>query len=87
MKLGTIKNGSRDGRLIVVDRELSHYIFVPDIANTLQQALDHWDELLPRLQLKYAALNEGKIIGLPFEEKKCAHHCLGRINGLMEVPM
>ena len=42
MKLGSIRHG-RDGRLVVVSRDLTQAAPVPDIAPTLQAALDDWD--------------------------------------------
>ena len=59
MKLGTLKNGTRDGKLIVVDRRLARATTVDDIAPTLQAALDHWQEMAPRLQLVYEVLSQG----------------------------
>jgi fumarylacetoacetate (FAA) hydrolase len=44
MKLATLKEGGRDGTLVVVDRELQHYVAVPEIAPTLQDAVGRWDE-------------------------------------------
>ena len=43
MKLATLKQGGRDGTLVVVSRDLATYQAVPQIAATLQHALDHWD--------------------------------------------
>ena len=43
MKLATLKDDSRDGRLVVVSRDLSQYQLVPKISATLQHALDHWE--------------------------------------------
>lgn len=60
MKLATIKNGTRDGRLVIVSRDLSKAVLATGIAATLQNALENWDELEPRLQEKYDALNAGK---------------------------
>ena len=40
MKLGSLKTGGRDGSLIVVDRQLQFYVAVPEIAASLQQAID-----------------------------------------------
>ena len=57
MKLATQRTGSRDGQLILVNRELTHAVAVPDIAPTLQAALDDWRRIEPRLQQVYAALN------------------------------
>ena len=60
MKLATLKDGSRDGTLIVASRDLRAAIAVPDIAHTLQQALDDWSNAAPRLQEVYARLNAGQ---------------------------
>ena len=61
MKLASLKQGGRDGTLIVVDRELTRYTAVPDIASTLQQALENWAELAPELDERYQALNDNSI--------------------------
>lgn len=50
MKLATLKNDTRDGKLVVVSRDLAHCVAVPDIAPTLQAALDDWNEAEPQLQ-------------------------------------
>jgi len=42
MKLASLKEGGRDGTLIVVDRELKRAVLAANIAPTLQQALDDW---------------------------------------------
>ena len=49
MKLATLKDGSRDGRLVVVSRDLTRCIPAYPVAPTLQAALDDWDRLAPRL--------------------------------------
>lgn len=59
MKLATLKNGSRDGRLVVVSRDMLHARDATAIAPTLQAALDDWDACEPRLQALYQTLNEG----------------------------
>ncbi len=59
MKLATLKDGSRDGRLVVVSRDLQHCLLVPDIAATLQQALDDWRNVEPQLRQRYEELNAG----------------------------
>ena len=59
MKLATLKTGGRDGTLVVVSRDLVTYQAVPDIARTLQAALDDWDAVAPRLQQVYDQLNDG----------------------------
>ncbi|HET9048632.1 MAG TPA: FAA hydrolase family protein, partial [Chiayiivirga sp.] len=49
MKLASLRRGGRDGTLIVVSRDLARAVAVPDIAATLQAALDDWATLAPRL--------------------------------------
>ena len=53
MKLASIDNGSRDGQLVVVSRDLTRYCAADNIAPTLQAALDDWDRIAPRLELLY----------------------------------
>lgn len=58
MKLASLKSSqSRDGQLCVVNRSLSSAIKVPDIAPTLQYALEHWDACSPKLFEIYRQLN------------------------------
>jgi fumarylacetoacetate (FAA) hydrolase len=59
MKLATLKAGGRDGTLIVVDRSLQSYVAVPEIAPTLQQALEDWSRAAPLLNVVSGELNEG----------------------------
>jgi fumarylacetoacetate (FAA) hydrolase len=71
MKLATLKDGSRDGRLVVVSRDLSRYQHVPKISATLQHALDNWDLVAPRLEQVYA-LNAGDAVDAqPFDQQYC----------------
>ncbi len=60
MKLATLKDGSRDGQLAVVSRDLSTAHFATGIATTLQQVLDDWNFRSPPLEDLYATLNGGK---------------------------
>lgn len=60
MKLASLKSGGRDGKLVVVSRDLTKAVAVADIATTLQQAIDNWEATEPRLQEVYDALNAGK---------------------------
>jgi len=72
MKLATLKSGGRDGALIVVSRDLVTYQAVPDIARTMQAALDDWDAVAPRLQQVYEQLNDGNADGAEsFIEQEC----------------
>ena len=49
MKLASLRQG-RDGKLIVVSRDLKHAIAADSIAPTLQNALDNWERVAPRLR-------------------------------------
>jgi len=60
MKLATLKDGSRDGQLIVVSRDLSTAHAAQGIAPTLQRALDDWSFVGPQLADMYETLNHGK---------------------------
>ncbi|WJN61251.1 fumarylacetoacetate hydrolase family protein [Pseudomonas sp. SO81] len=60
MKLASLNQG-RDGELIVVSRDLSRAVKVPQIAATLQAALDDWDIKRPLLESVYQRLNDGLI--------------------------
>jgi fumarylacetoacetate (FAA) hydrolase len=59
MKLATLKNGKRDGELLVVSRDLSKAAKAAAIAPTLQAALDDWERCAPELQKLSAALEAG----------------------------
>ncbi len=63
MKLATLKEGGRDGTLIVVSRDLTRAVKASDIAPTLQRVLDDWGDLAPRLQALSDKLNAGEVPG------------------------
>jgi len=72
MKLATYKDGSRDGQLAVVSRDLSTAHYATGIASKLQQVLDDWNFLSPQLQDLYETLNNGKARhAFPFEPAQC----------------
>lgn len=60
MKLATLHDGSRDGQLVVVSRDLATAHYATGIASRLQQALDDWNFMAPQLQDLYDTLNFGK---------------------------
>jgi len=64
MKLASLKTGGRDGSLIVVSRNLEHYVSAADISPTLQIALDDWQQTAPRLNALYEQLNQGACSGI-----------------------
>jgi fumarylacetoacetate (FAA) hydrolase len=57
MKLASLKEGGRDGTLIVVSRDLARAVKATGIAPTLQRALEEWDATAPRLNAVYEVLN------------------------------
>lgn len=57
MKLASLKQGGRDGTLIVVNRDLTRAVRATGIAATLQLALENWQDAAPRLNALYEALN------------------------------
>ena len=72
MKFATYKDGSRDGQLVVVSRDLSSAHYATGIASKLQQVLDDWNFMSPQLQDLYEALNSGKARhAFPFETAQC----------------
>lgn len=72
MKLATLKNNTRDGLLVVVNKQLTKCVAVPEIAEHLQQALDHWDRVESQLNEVYIALNEGELINeMDFDQELC----------------
>lgn len=59
MKLATLKQGGRDGTLVVVNRGLTRAVRADEIAPTLQTALDNWDNVAPRLNTLFERLQDG----------------------------
>ncbi|MBC7573055.1 MAG: fumarylacetoacetate hydrolase family protein [Herminiimonas sp.] len=72
MKLATLKDGSRDGQLAVVSRDLKTAVLADAIAPTLQRALDDWAFIAPQLEELSVALNQGPVRhGFPFDPRRC----------------
>lgn len=71
MRLATLRDGTRDGRLAVVSRDLSRAAYADGIAKTLQAALDDWEALAPRLAALNGAVNGGTVQTFPFDEANC----------------
>lgn len=51
MKLATLNDGTRDGKLVVVSKDLTRYCAADNIAPTLQAALDDWERIAPELEV------------------------------------
>ncbi len=72
MKLATYKDGSRDGQLVVVSRDLSSAHYATGVADRLQQVLDDWNFLSPQLQDISDTLNQGKARhAFAFDPRQC----------------
>ena len=72
MKLATYKDGSRDGQLVVVSRDLGLAHYATGTATRLQQVLDDWNFLSPQLNDLYVTLNHGKARhAFPFDPRQC----------------
>ena len=72
MKLATYKDGSRDGQLVVVSRDMALAHFAAGTATRLQQVLDDWNFLSPQLQDLYVTLNQGRARhAFAFEPRQC----------------
>lgn len=72
MKLATYKDGSRDGQLVVVSRDLASAHYATHAAQHLRQALDDWNFIAPQLEDLYAALNaERARHAFPFDTQQC----------------
>lgn len=63
MKLGTLRDGSRDGALVVVSHDLARATPAADVARTLQAALDDWDRCAPALRELDEGLRAGRVKG------------------------
>lgn len=67
MKLATYKNGRRDGKLMVVKRDLSACLDVSSIAANMQNLLDNWNDLSPAVEAKFEELETGRVAGDAFD--------------------
>jgi fumarylacetoacetate (FAA) hydrolase len=73
LKLASLKAGGRDGTLIVVSRDLTRAVAVPDVASTMQEALDDWATISPKLEDVAKALEKGALGGeFDFNTAECA---------------
>ena len=77
MKLATLKNGSRDGKLVVVSRDLTRFTDASFLVPTLQAALDDWQRISPHLAAMAESLETGSVPSARFHEHD-AHSPLPR---------
>ena len=71
MKLASLKNGTRDGRLVVVSKDLTRCTDAARIAPTLQAALDTWDMAAPKLAALAEQVELGSVPTFRFHEHEC----------------
>jgi fumarylacetoacetate (FAA) hydrolase len=67
MRLATRRDGSRDGRLVVVRRDGTAVADASAICSTLQEALDHWEERAPKLRELANGLDDGRVRSEPLD--------------------
>lgn len=72
MKLATLKDSTRDGKLVVVSKDLTRCSEVGHIARTLQGALDDWEHIAPRLERVAEGLETGSQPSMRFHENDAA---------------
>src|SRR3954470_1580023 len=77
MKLATLKDGTRDGKLVVVSRDLTQYTDASFLARTLQAALDDWRRISPHLSTIAESLENNAMPSARFHEHD-AHSPLPR---------
>ncbi|MGC4093452.1 MAG: fumarylacetoacetate hydrolase family protein [Polyangiaceae bacterium] len=65
MRLATLRDGSRDGALVLVDASGQRFARAGDLAPNLQALLDDWGELEPKLRARSERLLSGKIAAEP----------------------
>ncbi|MBB3033929.1 fumarylacetoacetate hydrolase family protein [Alteriqipengyuania lutimaris] len=77
MKLATLNNGTRDGKLVVVSKDITRYCAADNIAETMQDALDDWANTAPKLEALYRDVNNEAVPCERFHERE-AHSPLPR---------
>ncbi|WP_341713090.1 fumarylacetoacetate hydrolase family protein [Erythrobacter sp.] len=70
MKLATLNDGTRDGKLVVVSRDLTRCCAAGYIAPTLQDALDNWERVAPQLEALYRDVEHQAVPCERFHERE-----------------
>ena len=87
MKLATLKDGTRDGKLVVVSKDLTRYCAADNIAPTMQAAIDNWDEVAPKLNALYTDVEHQTVPCERFHEREAHSPLPAPINGRMARPI
>ena len=61
MKLASLNNGTRDGKLVIVSKDLALFTDASFLVPTLQSALDNWARIAPHLQSLARGLEHGAV--------------------------
>ncbi len=61
MKLASLNDGTRDGKLVIVSKDLTRYTDASFLTPTLQSALDDWSRLAPHLEALATSLEHGAV--------------------------
>jgi len=69
MRLASLPDGTRDGRLVIVSKDLTLCAEAEPVAPTLQHALDHWDSLVGDLEATARGLESGSVWTGRFRER------------------
>lgn len=85
MKLATLKGGGRDGRLVVVSRDLQTAVSAASVVPTLMEALERWDEVAPPLRALSDRLHQGRAPGAFRFDPHAAAAPLPRANQWMDA--
>ncbi len=70
MKLATLRDGTRDGKLVVVSRDLTRFLPAQEVAPTLQALLDQWELLAPKAESLFQRLQNDPKLGMKFEQEQ-----------------
>lgn len=87
MKLATIADGTRDGKLVVVSKDLTRYCAADNIAPTLQAALDDWARIAPELEVLARDVEHEAVPCERFHEREAHSPSLAPINGRTARPI
>jgi fumarylacetoacetate (FAA) hydrolase len=61
MKLASLNDGTRDGKLAIVSKDLTRYTDASFLTPTLQSALDDWPRIAPHLEALATSLEHGAV--------------------------
>ncbi len=81
MKLASLPNGTRDGELVVVSRDLSRAASARAVAPNLLDAMERWSEVEAPLRALYAELEAGRAQAFAFDQARRCRRCRAVFSG------